>query len=329
MRWLLLYPVAIFICLEVAFRILGYAPFTNDDYSIQSTPKNAFVGDSLLGIQLHPGTYTIQVNKGLSFQTQHLDNHSRHVSGRQQTPTDVLLLGCSFTYGFGVNDDQTFASLLQQAFPEMGIQNAGVIGYGSVQSLMQLKSALETEHLKVVLLHFSSFHFMRNTLSQQYRSNLKIGYHRSSQDVDNLMTQARFPFISRCSEPITYEPWASLYANWPCRDWLATVNAIQTTVDLVTENPAKQRTVTACILQQMHDLCHQKGVAFGVVCLDATAETAQLKQSLNDVPWLDVHFDFNNKTLTNQPYDSHPNPAGHQRIAQAIEPFLAGLLHEN
>ena len=161
LKGLLLYPLMVFLCLEIAFLIMGYERFKNEDYSIQSSPKNAFVGHPELGIQLNPGSYKININKGLAFEARHLDDHSRFVTGRQQNHTNVLLLGCSFTYGFGVDDDQTFASLLQKDFPEAGIQNAGVPGYGSVQSLMQLKAQLDSVDLRVVLLHFSASFVLR------------------------------------------------------------------------------------------------------------------------------------------------------------------------
>lgn len=329
LKGLLLYPVMVFICLEIAFLIMGYERFKNDDYSIQSSPKNAFVGHPELGIQLNPGAYKINVNKGLSFNARHLADHSRYVAGRQQNHTSVLLLGCSFTYGFGVDDAQNFASLLQKDFPETGIQNAGVPGYGSVQSLLQLKAQPDSAHLKVVLLHFSSFHFMRNSLSQPYRSNLRIGYKRSSQDVDNLLQQSKFPYKSSCAGPIEFASWESMYSNWPGRDCFAAINALQTAFDKASEDREQQLEITACLLREMHDLCQQKGVKFGVVCLDTTPETKQLKKRLDGIPWLDVNFNFSDKALTNDPYDSHPNPSGHQLIAHKIQPFIGSLLHEN
>ncbi len=329
LKWLIYYPVMVFLCLETALLIMGYARFKNDDYSIQSSPKNALIGHPELGIQLNPGTYKINVNQGLAFSARHLDNHSRYVADRQQNPTNVLLLGCSFTYGFGVEDDQTFASLLQKSFPEAGIQNCGVPGYGSVQSLLQLKAQLDSTQLKVVLLHFSSFHFMRNTLSQPYRSNLKIGYRRSSKEVDNLMQQSKFPYKTSCDGTIKFASWESMYANWPGREWSAAVNALQTAFDNASEDHERQVEVTACLLREMQDLCAKKGIQFGVVCLDTTPETKDLKKRLEGINWLDVNFNFKNSALTNYPYDSHPNPAGHELIATKIQAFLAGLLHEN
>jgi hypothetical protein len=322
----LVYPIMFFLCLEIALRILGYQHFRNDDYSIQCTPPNAFVGDPKKGIALNPGTYRINLNRGLTFETRHLANGSRYVANRTNDTLEVLLLGCSFTYGYGVNDEENFASILQQSFPETGVQNGGVVGYGSIQSLMQLKEQMDSNQLKVVLLHFSSFHFMRNSLSQQYRSNLKIGYQRSSQHVDNLMQEARFPYKNSCEEPISFVSWEDMYENWPGRDWLAAVNWIQTSVDKAAEDQEQQLDVTACILHEINDLCEQKGIKFGLVCLDSTPETEQLKTRMPELNWLDVKFDFTSKKLTNQPYDSHPSPRGHEFITNKIRPFLGRLL---
>jgi hypothetical protein len=325
---LLLYPVMVFICLEIALRILGYQHFRNDDYSVQSRPVNAFVGHQERGIALNPGSYHINLNHGLTFETRHLANGTRYVANRTNDTLEVLLLGCSFTYGYGVNDAQTFASLLQKSFPETGIQNAGVVGYGSLQSLMQLEEQLDSSSLKVVLLHFSSYHFMRNALSPQYRSNLKIGYNRSSKHVDNLMQQARFPYKNTCEVPISFVSWEAMYANWPGRDWLASINWLQTSLDKASEDMEQQLDVTACILTAIKERCEQSGIKFGLVCLDNTAETVRLKEQLDDFNWLDVNFDFTSDILTNRPYDSHPSPAGHALIAAKIRPFLDRLLHE-
>jgi lysophospholipase L1-like esterase len=47
-----------------------------------------------------------------------------HEYGAKTKPR-ILLLGDSFTYGLGVNDDQTFASLLQKSLPNYEVINGG------------------------------------------------------------------------------------------------------------------------------------------------------------------------------------------------------------
>jgi len=330
LKWVILYPTVIFLCLEIAFRILGYDSFHNDDYSIKSSPINAYVGHSELGIQLNPGKFKITLNDKVKFIAHHENGNHRFVPGNSNPDSpDVLFLGCSFTYGYGVNDDENFPSLIQKEFPLTSVRNAGVIGYGTVQSLMQLKDAIKKESVKTVLLNFSSFHFMRNNLSPAYRSNLKIGYQRSSSEVDNQMKNARFPYKASCDSEIEFQPWETMYSNWTGREWFAAINWMQSGYDSSNEDVEGQVEITACIINEMVQLCENNEISFGVICLDSSPETKLLQKRLTDVNWLDINFNFKSKKYTNLPYDSHPNKKGHQLIAKRIKLFLIGRLNEN
>lgn len=329
LKWVLLYPSVIFLCLEISFRILGYGSFYNDDYSIKASPKNAYVGHNKLGIKLNPGKYTIILNDKVKFVANHNEGNHRLVPGNKNSEDpDLLFLGCSFTYGYGVNDDKNFPSLIQKEFPKLSVKNAGVVGYGTVQSLLQLKEEIKAGSVETVLLNFSSFHFIRNNLSQSYRSNLKIGYQRSSSNVGNQMKNARFPYKSSCDSEIEFQPWETMYSNWIGREWFASINWMQTTYDNSKDNVEDQIEIAACIISEMHELCQQKGIQFGVVCLDSSPETKKLAKKLPEVPWVDVQFNFKSQKFTNLPHDTHPNKKGHRLISKKIAPFLKELLNE-
>ncbi len=329
-KWCFLYPVVFVLCLELALRILGWGTFYVDDYSIKAEPKNAFIGHDQLGIQLNPGQYEITLNDALRFRTTHAAGNYRITPGSEHVEApEVLMLGCSFTYGYGVNDDENFTALLQKEFPGLSFKNAGVIGYGTVQSLMQLREEVKNDALKVVLLNFSSFHFMRNGLSQTYRSNLKMGYKRSSAEVESLMKQARFPYVTSCDLDIAYQPWETMYTNWYGREWSAIVNWRQLADDRKRDAEIDELGITRCLISEIAALCQRRGIAFGLVCLDSTAETEQLRKALPGLYWLDTSFDFSSEMLTNLPHDSHPSAEGHQYLAKKIKPFINQLLNGN
>ena len=329
LKMVIVYPLVLFLCFEFALRILGYSHFHNDDYSIKSRPSNAYIGHKNLGIQLNPGRYSISINKKVNFVANHEEGNHRLIPGNANpNSVDVLFLGCSFTYGYGVYDNQNFPALIQKQFPESSIQNSGVIGYGTVQSLMQLEQEIKKGKLKAVLLNFSSFHFMRNGLSQQYRSNLKIGYERSSSNVKNEMKTARFPYKLKCNSDIQFEYWDDLYSNAFGRGYLASINWIQSAYDNYTDHDNDGLDVTVCLMNEMHELCKNQGVEFGVVFLDSNKETKTVQSRIKDIPTLKVEFNFQSKKLTNLPYDSHPNKQGHALIAGKITPFLKDLLNE-
>tara|TARA_B100000508_G_scaffold141097_1_gene147071 strand:+ start:178973 stop:180043 length:1071 start_codon:yes stop_codon:yes gene_type:complete len=324
--WVIVYPLMIILCFEIALRILGYGGYHNENYSISAEPANAFVGDARYGIKLNPGTYEITLNNKVSFSTTHDQNNRRIVSDESYQDADIIFLGCSFTYGYGVDNDECFPSLIQQELSSEVVSNFGVPGYGTIQSLLQLQEYLKEHSPSLVLLNFSSLHFMRNTLSQEFRSNLRIGYRHSSKDVDTRLEKARFPYMRECGTEVKYVSWKEMYTNWPGRDWSASVNWMQSLIDRYKDEGLNSLKVSACIIEEMNVICREKGVGFGIVFLDSTPEVNQLKEMLEGISTLDMKFDFKSSKYTNLPYDSHPNQKGNKLIASRIIPFIDDLI---
>jgi hypothetical protein len=52
----------------------------------------------------------------------------------------ILVVGCSFTQGYGVTDTETYAHLVNAALPEAEVLNFGTGGYGTYQSLLRIRS---------------------------------------------------------------------------------------------------------------------------------------------------------------------------------------------
>ena len=50
-----------------------------------------------------------------------------------------MVIGGSFSLGWGVNDEDTFSSKLQKKYTNFKVYNFGQGGYGSVQSLLLLE----------------------------------------------------------------------------------------------------------------------------------------------------------------------------------------------
>lgn len=70
----------------------------------------------------------------------------------------ILLLGDSFTFGYGVEYDQTFGAVLQRKLGDAGIQsiifNAGVTGWGTAQQLLFASDHEERLNPDIVVLTF-------------------------------------------------------------------------------------------------------------------------------------------------------------------------------
>jgi hypothetical protein len=308
---------------------MGYRRYQTEDYQVDMKPDYAYVANDSLGISLKPGNYSITLNKKVHFSATHTAHNQRQTpySAADSIEQSIAFLGCSFTYGYGVNDTETFVSKLQQKHANWSLLNYGVIGYGTVQSLIQLKDIIRKGETDAVILNFSSFHFMRNALTQTYRKNLKLGYAHSSESVDSVMHNARFPYINACDCKPQYADWTNMHDNWTGREYLASINWIQTLNEQYKDSKIDALELTTCLLKKMQKLCQEAHIKFAVVCLDSTTETDQLHSKLTTIPWLDVKFDFESKSKTFAPYDSHPNAAGHQYITEKIDPFLNELLN--
>ena len=108
LKWTLIYTLATFILLEGLLWIMGHRPYHNTDYKVTSYPKNPYIADRNLGIKLNEGTYRFTLNDAVKFEATHLENGQRLIPSADIGLQDnVVFLGCSYTYGYGVNDNES------------------------------------------------------------------------------------------------------------------------------------------------------------------------------------------------------------------------------
>ena len=82
----------------------------------------------------------------------------------RQTKYRVLVTGCSYTYGTGLREEETFVWKLNQRFKDVTFDNFGVYGYGTYLCYLRQKQQLERHHHKydlVLYVHFDD-HLRRN-----------------------------------------------------------------------------------------------------------------------------------------------------------------------
>jgi glutamine synthetase type III len=163
---------------------------------------------------------------------------------------------------------------------------------------------------------------MRNSLNAAYQANLYEGFKQSNEHYANNFETALFPYISDTSCSIKYKSIEEMDQNWIGREYSAAVNYVQTLSERFYSNINQEVELTAALIRKMTKLCQAKEVNFSVICLDQTNETKALKMLIGTTPWHEVDFNFENRNLTNYPYDSHPNAKGHLKIAEKILPFI-------
>jgi hypothetical protein len=95
----------------------------------------------------------------------------------KQTDYRVLFLGDSFTYGLGVNDDQTFAALVEKALRtdhlSVEVMNAGCPGKGTDYELKSFQTVGRKFHPDLTVLGFFCNDFQDNERSEYYNISRK------------------------------------------------------------------------------------------------------------------------------------------------------------
>jgi len=119
--------LSLFIATEVGVRILKH-------------PLYSF--DETLGYTLNPNSvFTHKTN--LFDATYHVNNlgYRGKAYNKSKTPGvyRIVLIGDSNSFGYGVNDDETFASIIDRRLSGVEVINLSVIGYGTDQEFLRLK----------------------------------------------------------------------------------------------------------------------------------------------------------------------------------------------
>lgn len=284
------------------------------------------VPDSLLGFHLAEGDFAITINDGHTYFTEHRNGQRNYTAIKEDRPI-IYLMGCSFTYGMGVDDDETFTALLQKD-TNVNFLNFGVPGYGTVQSILQLENEVQKGHIPdMVILNFSYHHFERNALTPKYRKDLTLGYARSTDLSKFKMQKARFPFVH--DDKINWCAWGNLYENWWGRETFAVINYLNTIVDQRKINEQEIIDITKHLFSRIHEFCADNSIVLKVCFLDDSHRNLQLQKHCSHlgIDYKKVGLDYTSTSLTNLPFDSHPNSAGHEKIALKIKPWINSIHH--
>jgi len=124
-------------------------------YGITYEPRPAQEADAELGYKPLPGRYRVTFSHGERVRTIVTRNPdgTRWTGECQPNSPNVYIFGDSFAAGHGVNDEQTFAFLLQQARKDICVRLFAVAGYGMTQAFIQfhqLRSQIKPDDIVIL-----------------------------------------------------------------------------------------------------------------------------------------------------------------------------------
>jgi hypothetical protein len=219
---------------------------------------------------------------------------------------EVLCLGCSFTFGHGVSDDEPYAAVLADHYwTSLKLHNGAVNGWGTGQSLLLLEDYLATHPAPVLVIYsWIAKHAERNGLRKTWLEFL-AKYDRKN-------------------------------PTFAIEDDCLVLRGLSGPEDGLPESPMLNATevdISARLLTRIGQLCRQRGSRFVLVLLpydsksesynqqlDTLTDTVVARMDPDQVQCLDLRRclpDLPRKQLYFA-HDPHPQPLWHKLIAEAI-----------
>lgn len=243
-------------------------------------------------------------------------------SSQCQTQRPVFsVLGCSFTYGHSLNDEDTYAWLLQEKFPDKRVINYAVAGYSLYHSLLVLENNIERDQPEVVVVGFHPDLGWRNTCTFEWAHLI-----RSTWKIPSC--------VSEGGKLHRYSPKG--YLCLPFSN-LKIVKLLELNLNRVIymsrgKEHMIQKTMEHLLLQ-IRALCEKHNAKLIVACIDDSKMYYDFLNE-NGFGWCVTGVDTTELKEDGTfrwilyPFDNHPNREANQKYAEvisgAIEKVLAG-----
>jgi hypothetical protein len=283
---------------------------------------------------------------GLAYHVFTSDRGARVAAAGERTPpsVDLMAVGCSFTWGHGVEAQETYTALLAH---RLGVRaaNFAFSAYGTVQSEQLLERNLDLR-ARVVVYGLIQDHVKRNlsacapVYGPTCLPSAYVDFDASGAPFIHPPPAAAYDFNARFWDAFFFHR-----ASWPRRIALAAEADVRRALAHPPEDrgdPEARRRSLTFLLARMRAAAAQAGAHLVVVYIPylerggtnppPPAIAAALRSIGGDVTVVDLspavarYYADVSRPLLRFERDRHPAPAGHALIADALEPVVRGLL---
>ena len=306
---------------EAATRAIGMRPWEPRTPGLLVEPGGAlYRTHPTLGYALRPGRFSVLFESGLRFRCEHdAQGHRVTASDAASEPArpEVWIFGGSFTYGWAIDDAESFPWRVQQRMPELRVRNFGVPGYGTLHAWIELEERLEEAAPPAfVVVAYASFHELRNVLARERRKRVApfaaLGLRR--QPFARLGTAGG---LDVAMAEIAYEPWPGMRRS-------ALVHLAETRWNQLERRRLHESDVTRALLERIATRARSAGSRVILAPLtrnDPSNEVvAWARQSGVEVQ--DLAIDLERPGYRNRPHDEHPSARATAEYAALLERAL-------
>jgi len=294
--------------------------------------------DPVLGYKNVPGEHVVRIKRRSQtweFRATINQDGYRRTSGRAVETTDpiqIWLFGCSYVWGFPLNDEDTIPWLLQVDLPHARVRSLACNSYGNVQALLQLQDAEKrAERLPdIAVFFYNPFHKRRNIADPAWlRSTWDAQKSVESVDRYQLGKCARAGFgergIGKCARAGLDER-----GNFT----ILLVPRTPTPIGETTEpNEYFRVKMTNTIFFRLASFCKTHGITaiFAIQSKEQHDEVISYTSHLTGFRVADISFDLDENggyKYRCKPFDSHPNRLAHREYEKRLLPFVKQSIAE-
>lgn len=228
----------------------------------------------------------------------------------------VLAIGDSTTFGWGVEEEETFVALLRKKL-EADIRNLGVTGYGTDQQLLLLRRSLSTQEPRLVI--------VTHTRNDVYEVQHDYLYRRNK---PRFLVEGDTMRLTGVPAP---RSWLAESSHL-LRTMMKHLGSFDADVETMTE-PARAigRGLIMQLYREMYRECFTRGIKFAL----AAVKSDWLRDfaAREAIPYLDLSSTFDQLAATGPirfEHDPHWLPRLHEAVASEFEAFVtsADLLRD-
>lgn len=270
------------------------------------------IGDPITGYRCIPGVHHLAMvhqGKRKEFRVT-IGEDGYRVTGRGESATKpvIALHGCSFTWGFLLNDEDTYPWKLQYLLPGYHVRNLAQNGFGTAHAYLQAKSMA---HPAIAVVVYAAFHKERNSPSQSWMKQMV-----ASGDAFN-------------TRSISY-PWVRLEDGFPIVDLRLMSFGVSGADEGNPPDPTAEEQNTLALMRAIGTYYKTGGTRFAVASFTGIHGDAVMEGLVaKGVPVLDLSLgspDYLPDQYKMLPWDGfHPGPIAATYYAERLVRFISEL----
>ena len=293
----------LFATLELTFRTLGYSTPKFATFQMRGTkmePKPLFNPDTLVGLKLDSGTFKIYYEDGAYWRCTN-DRKGNRITSRDSLPNiepykHIDIFGCSFSYGTGLSDTETYPFLLQKLIGGYRINNYALPGVGMAANFVRITQQIPVDSGSLVVYAYIESHDFKTN-----NANRKIMYPSR-----NFLKDYYFLYLTESLKVVRtqYD-----YKPWPFIQYSAFLNFLEDRYLAFRDDLKSKHQASKNAVSYLNEFCKKRKAHFLFVILqnDETCMDMLSYCKRSYIDCADVSVDISNNKYNLKPHDDHPN----------------------